>query len=116
MVSPPDAIDRCLDKARFASTLEESGLPAIPTASSLDDLPPTAEYVVKERRGSGSQGMGLRLSGRFALDAAARLQDPVFQPFVPGQELSIDAYRSRAGGTLGYVARSRDSSDMGSRR
>jgi carbamoyl-phosphate synthase large subunit len=108
MVSRPDAIDRCLDKARFASTLVTAGLPAIPTASRIDELTEAAEYVVKERTGAGSQGLGLRLSRSAAAAAGARLKDPVFQPFVSGREFSIDAYRSRDGRTLGFVARSRD--------
>lgn len=109
MVSPAAAVARCDDKISFAEALVGSGLPAIGTYASVDDPALSgSRLVVKERHGAGARRMALDVTRQEAALAAAALAEPVFQPFVPGREVSIDAYRTRDGRTLGLVARSRD--------
>lgn len=101
------AVARCLDKLAFAAALAEAGVPVIPTV--LDPAAARSDrVVVKERRGAGSRGLGLDLAPGVAATLAEALDEPVFQPFVPGREVSIDAYRARDGRVLGVVVRSRD--------
>ena len=113
LVSVPETVHRCLDKLEFAAFGQLHGLPVIPTARDIDALterqpqPPTA-FVVKERHGAGSLSLGLNLPAAAALDHARTLQEPVFQPFIHGREISVDGYVDRAGRVHGLVARTRD--------
>jgi carbamoyl-phosphate synthase large subunit len=105
MVSPPQAVALCLDKLRFAAVLSEWHAPVIPT---LTEAGPWQRHVVKERHGAGSRGIGLDLSRDAAIRHATGLATPVFQPFIPGRELSIDCYVDGRGRCLGAVARRRE--------
>ena len=113
LVSAPEAVQRCLDKLEFAAFGRQHGLPVIATARDIDALterqpqPPTA-FVVKERHGAGSLSLGLNLPAAAALAHARTLQEPVFQPFIQGREISVDGYVDRAGRVHGLVARTRD--------
>ena len=114
LVSTPAAVQRCLDKLEFATFGRQAGLPVIPTSLHLDtlidaaSLPATATFVVKERHGAGSLSLGLNLPYAAAVAHAQTLQEPVFQPFIAGREISVDAYVDRAGRVHGLVARTRD--------
>jgi len=109
MVSGTHSVNRCLDKLDFAQTLIAAGLPAIPTfGEAADAAGASGNVVLKERRGAGSHGLSIDITAEAATLAAASLDDPIFQPFIAGEELSIDAYRSRRGTMLGTVARTRD--------
>ena len=113
LVSAPEAVHRCLDKLEFAAFGQQHGLPVIATARDLDSLtehqaqPPTA-FVVKERHGAGSLSLGLNLPPAAALAHARTLQEPIFQPFIQGREISVDGYADRAGRVHGLLARTRD--------
>jgi len=107
MVSPPQTVDDCLDKLVFARRLAAAGLPVVPTATRPEELR-AERLVVKERFGSGSRGVHLDVSPAEARKRAAWLREPVFQPFVPGPELSIDLYVEASGAVKGVVCRSRD--------
>ena len=115
LVSAPEAVNRCLDKLEFAVFGQQAGLPVIPTSLSIDalvtDAAPQARadaFVVKERHGAGSLSLGLNLPYAAAVAHAQTLQEPIFQPFIQGREISVDGYVSRAGQVHGLVARTRD--------
>jgi carbamoyl-phosphate synthase large subunit len=115
LVSAPEAVNRCLDKLEFATFGQRNGLPVIPTSLSIDalaadnkPLPRNAAFVVKERHGAGSLSLGLNLPYAAAVAHAYALQEPVFQPFIAGREISIDAYVDRTGRVHGLVPRTRD--------
>ena len=111
LVSTPAAVHRCLDKLEFAAFGQRHGLPIITTARALDALDEpnaAATFVVKERHGAGSLSLGLNLPAAAALAHARTLQEPVFQPFIDGREISVDGYVDRAGRVHGLVARTRD--------
>ena len=108
LISPHETILSCLDKLTFYERLSDVDWPVIPTAVSLNKLEPAEWYVVKERFGAGSAQIGIKLSSELANAHAKQLVEPVFQPFIEGQEWSIDVYRSRKGIIMGAVARSRD--------
>lgn len=106
MVSSPKAIDLCLDKLFFSEFLNAHSFPAIKSAIELDHH--NKSWVVKERFGSGSKQIGLNLTAPEAKQFAQSLQQPIFQPFIEGQEYSIDLYIDKTGSTVGSIARTRD--------
>jgi len=107
ITSTTEAIIRCRDKLEFARSATLADLPVIPAASTPDSFL-GQNLVVKERYGSGSVGIGLNLSHRQAVDHAKTLEYPIFQPFVEGDEISIDAWVGRSGEVAGVVLRRRD--------
>lgn len=97
IVSNESSIQRCLDKQLFAELLQAKGYPAIPTFCALPEAQPAALWVVKERFGAGSKQLGIALGKAAALQHATKLQQPIFQPYIHGQELSIDAWLDQHG-------------------
>lgn len=107
MVSSHEAVSTCLDKKKFADFLSAKRFPSIPTALSIEELK-ASSYVVKARRGAGSLQLKLNLSREEALAASKEVVDPIFQPFIEGQEWSVDLYRSFSGEVKGCIARQRN--------
>lgn len=105
MVSPPDAVDACLDKLRFARDLAAKGYPAIPAHE--DPGAAGERIVVKERYGAGSLGLKLNVAPADAAAFGGQLQAPIFQPFVDGAEYSVDTFTGQDGRTHGAIARRR---------
>ena len=105
IVSHPDALRVSLDKLRFAEHGVAVGLPVIPAW-----LQPQGDgpFVVKERFGAGSLSIGLDLATALASAHAKRLTNPIFQPFVRGTEISVDAWIDRTHHVKGLVLRTRD--------
>ncbi|MEH6588503.1 MAG: GNAT family N-acetyltransferase [Halioglobus sp.] len=106
-VSDAESVYRCLDKLEFARFGEEIGLSVIATSEDLDSLD-SELFVVKERYGAGSQSLGLRLDRDAALIHGKQLDRPIYQPFVQGQEISIDAWMDESFKPRGVVLRRRD--------
>lgn len=107
LVSAPAAVERCLDKLAFARFGAEQRLPFIPAFERVDDAG-SGPFVVKERFGAGSRALGLNLDAEAARAHAATLESPIVQPFVAGQEISVDAWLDRRGRAKGLVLRRRD--------
>lgn len=107
VVGPIDSVTTCLDKLAFAGFGLANGLPFIETGLSPDELGP-GPYVVKERYGAGSRQIGLRLDRESAMEHARSLEHPIYQPFVAGREISIDAWLDKAQRVKGLVLRTRD--------
>jgi len=106
LISPVGTVRACLDKLEFSRRLE--GHPGfLPTLTRLDTSV-ASRWVVKDRYGSGSRGVGLNLLAAEAEEAAGRLAHPIFQPYVGGPEYSIDVYVGSQGVPWGCVVRSRD--------
>lgn len=113
LVSTPEAVHRCLDKLEFAAFGQQAELPVIPTSLTIEGLgsryaAPEMAFVVKERHGAGSLSLGLNLPYAAAVAHAQTLQEPIFQPFIPGREISVDGYVDCSGRVHGLVARTRD--------
>ncbi len=107
MVSSLEAVQTCRDKYQFFRSLHEMGFPAIPAALKLEDVP-AKRYVVKDRFGAGAKCMGVDLDRKQARAIAAQLKDPIYEPFYPGDEYSIDVYVALTGEVKGCVVRNRD--------
>lgn len=107
VVSPEAAIRVCIDKLMFSNFGRGQGLPFIPSAQS-PALLDTGHFVVKERYGAGSREIGLGLNLDQAKDHARALKNPIFQPYITGSEISIDAWLDRRHIAKGLVLRKRD--------
>lgn len=107
MVSNIAAIDVCSDKQKFYEFGIQKGFPVIPTDKEISQIS-TENYVVKERHGSGSNGLGLDLSKNKAERFAHKLINPVYQPYIAGKEYSIDVYVNKQSKGIGSIVRSRD--------
>lgn len=107
IVSSTDSLQRCLDKLEFSRFGISLGLPFIPTSELCDDLESNC-LVVKERYGSGSRSIGLRLSLAEAIAYSQKIINPIFQPFIDGQEISIDSWLDRQHQVKGLILRRRD--------
>jgi len=107
IVSSVEGVALCIDKLAFAEWGKSEHLPIIPAAEAPDSFRGQA-LVVKERFGAGSRSIGLGLSETDAGRHAISLTDPLFQPLVKGEEISIDAWLTRAGAVHGLVLRRRD--------
>lgn len=107
MISSEQAILTCLDKLHFFEKLQTSQYPVIPTVVHIDDTC-ASRYVVKERYGAGSQKIGINLAKEEARVHARTLSSPIFQPYITGEEFSVDMYVDKKGTIKGVVARRRD--------
>ncbi len=90
------SINLTLDKLDFFKIGKASGIPMIfttedPTAVKAKSL------VVKERVGSGSKSMGISLNHQEAFTHGRLLEQPLYQPFISGVEISVDIWRSEDG-------------------
>lgn len=107
MISDPITIENCVDKLKFYQECEKLGLPAIATWDKLED-DKVKRYVVKERFGAGSRSIGLNLTKDDAEKHAKTLEQPIFQPYVEGQEYSVDLFVSSKGEVKGLITRERN--------
>lgn len=107
IVSPTEAIERCINKILFAEFGRNNELPVIPTSTNIDDIASDL-FVVKEQFGAGSRSLGLRLNFLDAVEHAKKLSRPIFQPYIEGLEISIDAWVDSHGSVKGLVLRRRN--------
>jgi len=107
IVSPVASIQVCFDKYAFAQFGAAHGFPFIPTSNHPDEIT-QGHYVVKERYGAGSQKIGLNLDRVTALEFSQGLEAPIYQPFIIGKEISIDAWLDYNYQVKGVVLRTRD--------
>jgi carbamoyl-phosphate synthase large subunit len=107
IVSPAASVNLCLDKLAFAERGAALGLPVIAAALRPEDVG-AGPYVVKERYGAGSRNIGLGLQRDAAIAHATTLEAPIYQPFVRGREISIDAWLDRNHRLKGLVPRTRN--------
>ena len=101
----------CLNPERFTDKLLfynkfKSRLPIIQTSLN-PNLIESSTVVVKEKRGSGSKNIRLNIPKETANREGKNFESPIFQPFIAGDEYSLDAYKNSAGETLGMVIRKR---------
>lgn len=107
MISDPDSIRKCIDKLAFYNENSHIQSRIIPTFEEIDSLNAT-QFVVKERYGAGSDSIGINLNKQESLDHSKLLKFPLFQPFMEGTELSVDAYIDGNRKVKGIVMRERE--------
>ena len=106
-LADPEQIRGCFDKLAFYHRCCKADIPSIPTFENLDVFATDERVVVKERFGAGSRSIGLNLTVTDAVRYATRLDVPIFQPFVAGDEYSIDLYVNLEGEVVEVVPRRR---------
>jgi carbamoyl-phosphate synthase large subunit len=107
MISDPDEIATCLDKLKFYEHCTKALINAIQTERNIE-LIQAEKYVVKEQFGAGSLSLGLKLSRADAMAHSKNLHSPIFQPFIEGEEFSIDMYVQKNRIIKGIVIRKRE--------
>lgn len=106
MVSTIESLKNTQDKFLFFELLDKKNYPVIPTYLEIGDMNYNL-FVVKERFGSGSKGIQLKVSKSEAKKAALNLDSPIFQPFIEGTEYSIDVYVDQKGRSKAAIVRER---------
>ena len=66
------------------------------------------KLVVKERFGAGSKSIKINISRSKAESYGQNLINPIYQPYIKGYEISIDAYVTKQGIVKGLITRKRD--------
>lgn len=102
-----DKANRFFDKLSFYNTYKSS-VNVIPTFENVEDL--DNEYnslVVKERFGAGSTNLFLKKTKEQAKKISQTLEHPIIQPYIEGEEYSVDGYCSESFQLLGLVIRKR---------
>lgn len=112
MVSGLQSVEICLDKLLFSSYCLKLNLPAINSDLRVDNCDSNC-YVVKERYGAGSFSIAINVNKESALKHSQTLENPLFQPFIHGMEISVDAYITQTGVVKGIVTRFRSIVDNG---
>ena len=107
VISDAESICTCLDKLAFAKFGTARSLPFIPAALHPDDVG-SGPYVVKERYGAGSRKVGVNMNRDIATKHGAALENPIYQPYIAGREISIDAWADHSHQIKGLVLRARD--------
>ena len=106
-VSGGTFLKSCEDKMDFFQKWKDSAIPAIPTFNKITPSMPNS-WVVKERKGSASRKIGVNLSAEKAVQMAAGLIDPIFQPFIPGKEFSAETWVNHRNQCHGVLLRWRE--------
>jgi len=107
MISSRKTIGLCYDKLKFYNFLQKKNLSVVETSLLLNkDI--YKSYVVKSRFGSGSQTTFIDVPYDVAKTIMKNEVDTIFQPYIDGQEYSIDCYRSAKTQEVSMVIRSRD--------
>ena len=106
LVSPCESLRRCIDKLIFSKFGLANGWPFICTEKDINKLS-SERFVVKERFGAGSKSIGIDLSLEAALEHARSLQEPIFQPYIIGKEISVDSWVDKSHKVKGVVLRHR---------
>ena len=106
IISPLESINNCLDKKAFSDFGFTNNLPFIPSAFDINEINSTL-FVVKERYGAGSKSIGIGLDKSSSLIHASTLENPIFQPFIKGLEISVDAWLDKSFKVKGIILRKR---------
>lgn len=100
-----DVVERCFDKLKFyTDTNNKLIIPAFQDIQQVD----SPKLVVKERFGSGSENIAINVDKATALNFSKKLKEAIFQPYIEGQEFSVDSYVEKDGKCIASIVRSRD--------
>lgn len=106
MVSNFNSVELCLDKLLFYQEYFKHGISVINTNLAIDEIK-SDYFVVKERFGAGSKSIAINVDFSTAKSHSKILENPIFQPYIKGQEISVDAYVAQNEEVKGLVTRFR---------
>ena len=107
LISSPVSVKKFQDKLKFYQLCKSKNIDAIPTYECAEEVLSQA-IVVKEKIGAGSIGVAINLTKSEAIAHAETLQSPIFQPYIEGEEISIDSWCDNAGVLKGCILRYRN--------
>jgi len=90
----------------FQNLERKNNLPLIYSGLQINEIK-NRYYVVKERYGSGSNLISLKLSKKNAIEYAKKIKSPIYQPFINGKEISVDAWFDKKSKLIGLSLRER---------
>jgi carbamoyl-phosphate synthase large subunit len=96
MISEPDTIRICLDKYLFYTFLVKNNITTIPTSLDINSLK-VKKYVVKNRFSQGKKNNFVNLNYKTCKILSQKIEQPIFQKFIKGDEISIDCYVGSVG-------------------
>ena len=109
ITSSLDSISLCIDKLKFSEFGKKHNFPFIPSFESTKTLSDELNsIVVKERYGSGSDSLKICSDSLEAISHSKKLKVPIFQSFIPGREISVDAWLCNDGKVKGMIMRERN--------
>lgn len=101
-----NAVELCFDKYIFVQNNQVDF--NIQTSLNIKNLQGVNSYVVKDRFGSGSKNMGIKLNYKEAKSFAKNIENPIFQEYIEGEEYSIDSYITKTNNFIGIIIRKRE--------
>ncbi|MBN2816390.1 MAG: ATP-grasp domain-containing protein [Campylobacterales bacterium] len=104
-VADVEVVNFCYDKLHFYTQRKIDW--AIQTSTTLENIQ-TENIVLKERFGAGAKDIKCNVTKTETLTFADSLQNPIFQPYISGDEYSIDCYVDKHMQCRAVVVRSRD--------
>lgn len=107
LVSDAEGIEICLSKLLFYKIGSDLNYPVIETSEELSNID-SQSFVVKENFGAGSGNIAVGVNREAAVLQTDKLEHPVFQPYIDGQEYSVDMFVDQDGTVKGTVARKRE--------
>ena len=107
LVSSQECVELCEDKFHFYEKLCQWGLPCIPTYLKFGEVG-AGKQVVKERYGTTTRFTRIADSPQDAQGLSGKIAEPIYQPYISGQEYSIDIFRSKEGKIFGPITRQRN--------
>lgn len=106
MVSSVDSVNKCIDKLLFYKSLEKH-FPVIFTTQNIYEIN-TEKIVIKEQFGAGSLQLAINVDFKTAITHAKKIKNPIFQPYINGEEISVDVYITQKNICKGVVLRKRN--------
>lgn len=107
MISSLNSINNCIDKLKFYDNHQKVKKWIIKTTDNINTLN-CKKFVVKERYGSASKKNGINFDKINSIKHAKKLDNPIFQPYIEGFEISADFYVDKSKIIRGLVMRTRD--------
>jgi predicted ATP-grasp superfamily ATP-dependent carboligase len=107
MISNFESIKKCFDKLLFSNENGDFKEYFISTFDNINNCS-FKSYVVKERYGAGSKSIGINLSKQDAIRHSKLMYSPIFQEFIEGIEISVDAYVDSKNNVKGIILRKRE--------
>jgi carbamoyl-phosphate synthase large subunit len=107
VVSSASSVEVCVDKLAFAQFGIANALSVIPSGLHPKDVG-LGPYVIKERYGAGALKIKLNLDCKKVKQFSHSMEAPIYQPYIRGKEISIDAWLDQKCQVKGLVLRTRD--------
>lgn len=107
MISAPDLIRACRDKNMTYNCFTEHGLRAPVTVSRIDDYRYGFPAFIKPKDGSSSINAFKVENEKELIELSKRIKDYIIQPFIGGQEYTVDIFCNWSGKPIWITPRKR---------